>query len=322
MRAPDFWRQDNASSRLVSALLSPLAALYTMGGRRRRAHAKPYRAKARVICAGNLTVGGTGKTPVAIAIARLLVAKGDGVYFLTRGYGGKLSGPVLVDANVHSATEIGDEALLLARAAPTIVSRDRAQGAQLAESLGAKIIVMDDGHQNFDLVKDLSLVVVDAETGFGNGRVIPAGPLREPVSDGLARADAIILVGDGNPKMPPHRLPVIAAHIKPVDPRALRGKKILAFAGIGRPEKFFAMLEAMGAYIAGRKGFADHHMFSATELSDLRAAAKTLGASLVTTEKDWVRLAPSERERVVAVPIHIAFDAPAQLSAILDGPKI
>ncbi len=321
MRAPDFWQRNDASSRLLSALLSPLAALYAAGGRHFAAKAKPYRAHARVICVGNLTAGGTGKTPVAIAIGRMLTAKGCKVYFLTRGYGGQTTGQVVVDTNLHNAGAVGDEALLLARVAPTIVSRDRIQGAEIADSLGADVIVMDDGHQNFDLVKDVSLVVVDAETGFGNGRVIPAGPLREPIEQGLARTDAIVLVGSGNPKIPPHQIPVINAHIMPADPDALRGKMLFAFAGIGRPEKFFATLKTMGAKIAGTKAFADHHMFSAEELSELRTTANAKNAMLVTTEKDWVRLAASERQDILTVPIHIAFDEPAHISAILEGLK-
>src|SRR5215467_2330961 len=197
MRPPDFWNQTDLLSRLSVAVLAPAGQLYGASVAWRARFASPLRTKAKVVCVGNLTAGGTGKTPVAITIATELRASGFNVWCLSRGYGGRLRGPVVVDIAHHSASETGDEPLLLARAAPTVVSRDRRAGALLAQQRGAEIIVMDDGHQNFDLAKDLSLVVVDARTPFGNGRMLPAGPLREPVEQGLGRADAVVLVGDG-----------------------------------------------------------------------------------------------------------------------------
>ncbi len=209
MRAPDFWRRRT----LFARLLAPFGALYGATVAFKTRYAKPDDPGIPVICVGNLTAGGSGKTPVAIAIAEMLRAKGHRPYFLTRGYGGSEQGPALASRG-HSAAVMGDEALLLARTAPTIVARNRAAGAKLAREKGATVIVMDDGHQNFTLRKDLSLVVVDAETGFGNGFQIPAGPLREPVAQGLGRADAVVLVGGGMPDLVGFRGPVQRVHLK------------------------------------------------------------------------------------------------------------
>lgn len=311
MRAPDFWRRRG----LIGGLLAPLGALYgaTVAFKARRA--KPFDAKIPVVCVGNLTTGGSGKTPVAIAVAEMLRAKGHRPYFLTRGYGGSEGGPALASRG-DSAQVMGDEALLLARAAPAIVARDRAAGAKLAREKGATIIVMDDGHQNFTLRKDLSLVVVDAETGFGNGYQIPAGPLREPVAQGLARADAVVLVGDGAPDLAGFQGPMLRVHLKP-DGTAFADKQVFAFAGIGRPEKFAAALEACGATVTGRCFFADHHPYGEDEILRLKAAAKD--AMLVTTEKDFVRLTASQREGIRVLKIAAAFDEPAVLSGLLDS---
>src|SRR5579885_574853 len=196
MRAPDFWRRRNS----IAILLAPLGALYGQSVALKARFAKPFDPGLPVSCVGNLTAGGSGKTPIAIAIAERLRVKGHKPFFLTRGYGGREHGPAMA-TRAHSAAQMGDEALLLARAAPTIVARDRAAGARLAREKGATVIVMDDGHQNFALRKSLSLVVVDAQTGFGNGFQIPAGPLREPVAQGLVRADAVLFMGDGAPDL-------------------------------------------------------------------------------------------------------------------------
>src|SRR3982751_21455 len=234
MRAPDFWRGRG----LPAALLAPLGALYGLSVALKAKFAKPFDPGLPVICVGNLTAGGSGKTPAAIAIADRLRAKGHKPFFLTRGYGGSEQGPAMA-TRAHSAAQMGDEALLLARAAPTVVARDRAAGARLAKEKGASVLAMDDGHQNFTLRKNLSLVVVDAETGFGNGFQVPAGPLREPVAQGLARTDAVVLVGEGAPDLAGFHGPVLRAHLQP-DGTAFAGKTVFAFAGIGRPEKFVA----------------------------------------------------------------------------------
>src|SRR5438067_641163 len=225
MRAPEFWKKRGLTARL----LAPLGALYGASVAFKARHATPLDPGVPVLCVGNLTAGGSGKTPIAIAIADALRAKGHRPYFLTRGYGGSESGPALASRG-HSAEVMGDEALLLARTAPTIVARDRAAGARLALEKGATVLVMDDGHQNFALRKRLSLVVVDAETGFGNGFQIPAGPLREPVRQGLGRADAVILIGDGWPELQGFRGPVLRAHLGS-DGSAFTGKNVFAFAG-------------------------------------------------------------------------------------------
>jgi len=310
MRAPDFWRQPNP----FAALLAPLGALYGLSVAWKAKLAKPFDPGLPVICVGNLTSGGSGKTPVAIAIADHLRAKGHTPFFLTRGYGGSERGPAMA-LRVHSAAQMGDEALLLARAAPTIVARDRAAGARLAKDKGATVLVMDDGHQNFALRKSLSLVVVDAETGFGNGFQIPAGPLREPVAQGLSRADAVVLVGNGNPDLGTFPGPDLRAHLK-VDGDAFAGKPVFAFAGIGRPEKFVASLEDSGAELVGSCFFDDHHPYTEDEITQLRMIAGE--AQLVTTEKDFVRLTVADREGIRLLKAAALFDDSAALDGLLD----
>ena len=310
MRAPDFWKRRG----VPALLLAPLGALYGASVAWKARHARPYKAKARVVCVGNLTAGGSGKTPVALAIAARLQARRTSVFFLTRGYGGSERGPVQVSAT-SDAARMGDEALLLARCAPTIVAHDRADGAAYAEARGAKIIVMDDGHQNFGLAKDLSLVVVDGESGFGNGLMIPAGPLREPVAQGLARADAVIVMNGGEPDLGGYRGPVLRARLAPVGD-GLRGQQVFAFAGIGRPAKFVASLEEAGAIVTGTQFFADHHPFRHGEIAALKSRAGA--ARLVTTEKDFVRLDAEDRAGIVTLPVRAAFETEAALDRLLD----
>jgi tetraacyldisaccharide 4'-kinase len=256
---------------------------------------------------GNLTSGGSGKTPVAIALGDLLADHGN-VVFLTRGYGGQLDGPVIVDPSHHTARDTGDEALLLARRHRTIVARNRAAGARVADADGADFIVMDDGFQNFSLAKDFSLLVVDAESGFGNGRLIPAGPLREPVDAGLARANAIILTGSGDPVLPPFNGPIVRARFVPENLERLRGRKTMAFAGIGRPGKFFSMLSANGVELVRTQAFPDHHVFTTREVGELKNQAANSNALLATTEKDYVRLDPSQRDGIEPIAIHATFE--------------
>jgi tetraacyldisaccharide 4'-kinase len=318
MRAPEFWQEKDYTAKLAVTALTPVGWAYGATVAWKAANAKPYRANAKVICVGNLTAGGSGKTPIAIAIARALIKRQKRIFILTRGYGGKMRGPGIVDLAHDTFEETGDEALLLAGAAPVIVSRDRAAGARLADDERADAVVMDDGHQNFALAKDISIVVVDAESGFGNGRVLPAGPLRENVSAGLARADAVVLVGDGTPNLRGFNGPVFRAKLVPVDAPGVAGQKVVAFAGIGRPQKFFATLRSLGAEIAEERAYEDHHAYTAAEFARLRARAKAHNASLVTTEKDFVRLTPAEREDVRFIPVRAAFEDPAALDALLD----
>jgi tetraacyldisaccharide 4'-kinase len=311
MHAPDFWQRRG----LLAAALAPLGFAYGASVAFKARHAKAFDPGLPVICVGNLTAGGSGKTPLAIAIAELLRAKGYKPYFLTRGYGGSEHGPALASRG-HSAAVMGDEALLLARTAPTVVARDRAAGARLAQEKGATILVMDDGHQNFSLRKSLSLVVVDAQTGFGNGYQIPAGPLREPVAQGLARADAVILVGEGAPDLGGYNGPVLRAHLKP-DGGTFAGKPVFAFAGIGRPEKFAASLEDSGAQLCGSCFFPDHHPYTEDEITQLRAVAGD--ATLVTTEKDFVRLTTAQREGIRMLKVAATFDDAAAIDRLLDS---
>jgi tetraacyldisaccharide 4'-kinase len=317
MRAPEFWTAPTPGGRMLRTMLSPLGALYGASVALRRATARPYRSKARVLCIGNLTAGGTGKTPVAVAFARRLEERGCKVAFLTRGYGGSVEGPVLADPIWHTAAHVGDEPLLLAGTARTIVARDRAQGANFADRNRIDVIVMDDGFQNFDIVKDASVVVVDSETGFGNGHLIPAGPLRESPR-GLGRADAVVLMGKGRAPLPHIPVPTLRAHVELRNVEALRGHRVAAFAGIGRPEKFFDTLQRAGAHVAAASPFPDHHVYTAHELATLRALARGQKAQLVTTEKDYYRLPLAERDGVVPVAIDVVFEDEALMNAILD----
>jgi tetraacyldisaccharide 4'-kinase len=318
MHAPEFWNSDRPAAKAWAAMLSPLGALYGFSVRARHLTAKPFRSRARAICVGNLTAGGAGKTQVALALGRLLTERGKKIVFLSRGYGGRLGGPVEVDPKHHSAAAVGDEPLLLAANAGTVVARDRGRGARLADTLGAEIIVMDDGHQNFQLAKDLTLVVVDAAKGVGNGRLIPAGPLRERVADGLARADALVLMGRGQPELPPFDGPVLRAHAMPVAPDALKGQALFTFAGIANPDRFFDLLQITGAHLAGCQIFTDHHPYTAAEISALKLAAERLNARLVTTEKDFVRLDLDQSDRITPVPVRAAFEDEAAIGSLLD----
>ncbi|MGD0144240.1 MAG: tetraacyldisaccharide 4'-kinase, partial [Rhizomicrobium sp.] len=247
MRAPEFWSEPDYTARAATALLSPIGWAYGATVAWKRDRAKPFRPRAKTVCIGNLTAGGSGKTPIVAAIAEALARRLLKPIILSRGYGGRLAGPVFVDPALHSAADTGDEPLLLAASAPVIVSRNRKAGAVLADAHHADVIAMDDGHQNFQLAKDLSLVVVDAETGFGNGKILPAGPLRESIAQGLARADAVVLAGDGDPALPSWSGPTLRAHLLPQDGTAFGSARIVAFAGIGRPEKFFDALKTLGA---------------------------------------------------------------------------
>lgn len=306
MRPPDFWWRNTSNARLLGGALAPIGRLYGASVAWKRQHSRPYRARVPVICIGNLSVGGSGKTPVAIAVARLLGQQGAKAAFLSRGYGRKTRGGLVVDAKLHNASTAGDEALLLARIAPTIVSVDRAAGARIAEDIGAQIIIMDDGYQNFSLHKDLSIVVVDGETGLGNGRIVPAGPLRETPREGLGRADAIVVMGNGDPALPGFTGTVLRARLNAAE--RLDNRRVVAFAGIGRPEKFFTTLREAGALVVEAHGFADHHVYARPEIARLRDRATQANATLITTEKDFVRLAPNRREAIEALPVHAVFD--------------
>ncbi len=325
MREPAFWRTDapRGSAAMTRALLSPLAWLYAWAGRRRIQRTEPIACGKPVICIGNLTVGGTGKTPVAQTVLARLRDMGLAPHALSRGYGGKLKGPLQVDLDAHSASDVGDEPMLLAGSAPAWISRDRPQGAQAAVGGGADLIVMDDGHQNPTLKKDLSIVVVDGITGWGAGQVFPAGPLREPVAEGLARADAVIVMTPGAEHLPRYQklgldtleIPVLQAWLTPLNPPPEGA--LIAFAGIGRPGKFFSSLADHGADVRDQADYPDHHPYSASDLKWLSELADKHEARLITTEKDWVRLPADFREHVIAWPVRAEFANPAALDALL-----
>lgn len=312
MRAPRFWRQSpGALGALAATALAPLGALYSAAGWLRQRTTTPVRVSAPVICIGNLTAGGAGKTPTALAVADRLSRNGLRPHILLRGYKGRARGPALVDALGHDAGAVGDEALLLARRFPTWVARDRVAGANAAIEAGADVIVMDDGFQNPSLVKDVSLIVVDGGYGFGNGRVMPAGPLREPLARGLSRAQAVVVVGNDTcdvARAVARRLPVLRAIVVPGPEAAhIAGERVFAFAGIGRPEKFFDTLEEIGCTVVDRRGFPDHHDFHPREIVALVETAQRLDARPVTTEKDLVRLPAEAREMVDHLSISLEW---------------
>ncbi|NKB48199.1 MAG: tetraacyldisaccharide 4'-kinase [Alphaproteobacteria bacterium] len=318
MRTPAFWYEAPGT---LASVLAPVAGLYALGAGLKRRLNQPQRATVPVICVGNLVAGGAGKTPVALALASLL--EGHEVAFLTRGYGGSEAGPLRVEAYRHRADEVGDEALLLARAATTWVSGDRVAGAKAASEAGAEIIIMDDGFQNPSLIKDFSVIVADGATGFGNGRLVPAGPLREPVAEGFARADALVIIGEDKTSIAANLhpdFPVVGARLAPTpEAEFVSGKRVVAIAGIGRPQKFFTTLQEMGCTLAAHHAFADHHRYTVPEIMNICVEAAALDAIVVTTEKDWVRLPAHTKSMVQTVPVTLEWRDEDQMRALMAG---
>jgi tetraacyldisaccharide 4'-kinase len=317
--APSFWGHQPG---LLANLLLPISAAWDAAGRWREAVSHPYRPPVPVICVGNLVAGGAGKTPVTMALASLLTERGVAVHIVARGYGGRLSGPVRVDASRDEPGAVGDEALLLAARAPAWVARDRAAGARAAAAAGARIILLDDGLQNPTIHKDLSLLVVDAAYGFGNGRVIPAGPLRERLARGLSRTDAVVLLDSGAgagglDQFAARGLPVIHGSVAPIAGERLTGSRLLAFAGIGRPEKFFTMLRSLGVDLVDARPFPDHHRYRDKEIARLFGDAERMGAGLVTTAKDIVRVPPARRSGIEVLDIEVRWRDPVALVALI-----
>jgi tetraacyldisaccharide 4'-kinase len=322
MRDPDFWWRDGS---LMAGLLAPLGMAYGAIATQRMAR-QGARAGVPVVCVGNFTLGGAGKTPTALWLAKVMQAAGEKPCFMSRGYGGDNAAPKLVDPQTDSATHVGDEALLLARVAPTIVSRDRVAGARAAS--GASVIVMDDGLQNASLVKDFTLAVVDGRRGIGNGRVFPAGPLRAPLEAQIARSDALLIVGDAKNAAGvvtvAGKLPIFHGRLVPDEAAlaALKGRNVIAFAGIGDPEKFFATLTQAGIPLTERRAFADHHRFTGEEAAELVMRAEHAGLTLLTTEKDHARMAGAPAlaalaERAQVLPVTLVVDEADALRALV-----
>ncbi|HXV00954.1 MAG TPA: tetraacyldisaccharide 4'-kinase [Caulobacteraceae bacterium] len=330
LRTPRHWyRREGSGWRAAKAVLVPLSWIWASVTARRIRRATPAEPGAPVICVGNLTLGGVGKTPVVRTLAARLAAEGCAVHILTRGHGGRLAGPLQVDPARHGAADVGDEALMLAQdGLPVWIARDRLAGARAAADAGAAVVVMDDGHQNPRLAKALSLVVVDGETRddewpFGDGSVFPAGPMRESLAAGLARADAVVLLLPADLAEPDPRLlallqsrPVLTTRLEPLGPPPAGPQ--LAFAGIGKPWKFERALVAAGCRLVDFAPLPDHAAIPRATLRMLADRAQALGAGLLTTEKDWIRLPPAWRERVRAWPVAARFEDEAALDQMLD----
>ena len=311
MRPPLFWNRPRG---LTSRLLAPLEWVWITTTRRRLKNGPWEKLSVPVICVGNINVGGTGKTPTVIALLEVFRELGITAHVVSRGHGGSEIGPLLVDERTHSADKVGDEPILIAAFGPCWVAKDRTAGAKAAIAAGAQVILLDDGFQNPSLHKDLSVVVVDAEIGFGNGRVMPAGPLREPLSDGLSRADIVIPIGSVTAQK---RLeaqvknPTWSGELRPLETGMdWSGTRFIAFAGIGRPGKFFGTLETLGANVIASHAFPDHAPYTDAILQRLKAEAKAKSAQLVTTEKDMARLPVEFRRDALALPVRLVFNDP------------
>ena len=323
MKAPRYWK--HGCGGLMSTLLSPLGWLFGVGTQMNQSAASPVQAPVPVLCIGNAVVGGAGKTPIAIDIGKRLLDAGINVHYLSRGYGGSEQGPLLIDPESDKAARVGDEPLLLAQIAPTWISGDRVKGATAMVEAGAQVILMDDGFQNPSLLKDISLCVIDGTYGIGNGRVMPAGPLREEFEHSLQKSNAIVIMGRDHIGMAKYikkaspDVVLLKAQIttKPINFDILN-QPIHAFAGIGHPDKFFSMLRELGCNVTKSTPFADHHIYKDTEVSLLVEAAKADKALLLTTEKDYVRLDTKWRNTVKPIGISLTWENEIPLKTLLE----
>lgn len=329
MKAPRFWSNPPDRPGWLSAALAPASLAWRAGAFARRVTARPRAGGVPVVCIGNLTAGGAGKTPMVAALLQRQLAQGVEVHVVSRGFGGVTRGPHRVDPARHDVRDVGDEPLLMAALGTVWVSRDRAAGVRAAAAEGARLVLLDDGLQNPRVAKDASIVMVDAVQGFGNGRLIPAGPLREPVRRGLARADLVVIVGSPEARQGAlgrwpdlQRAPFLGAELRPLQTGLpLAGEPVVAFAGIGMPEKFFATLRGMGAHLVATRAFPDHHVYRPRAFSRLLGEARKAGAMLVTTEKDAVRLTPDMRREVVTVQVRLEPEDWAPIDALI-GPLL
>lgn len=318
MRAPKFWE----SNGLIPFSLKPLSYVWQVAACLRHLTTKPYSAPMPVLCIGNVVAGGAGKTPVALDLLQRLRQRGHTPWALTRGYGGQQPGPLLIDRQHHTATDVGDEALLLAEVAPTLVARNRPDGARLAAAHSAPALILDDGLQNPSLAKDLSLLVIDGAYGIGNGQIMPAGPLRESLSSAIDRCHAVIMIGSdvhGIASTLPKTKPILRARFIPDNTATFSGQRVSAFAGIGRPEKFAASLRDAGAEVVAFRSFADHHPYQEAEITQLIADAGAAKAQLVTTAKDYIRLPSQFRDQVNVFRIKISWDNVQEIENLLDS---
>jgi len=314
MREPWFWHSHSITAKTIAAALWPFSAAYDFGQRIRWRMTAPTTAPAPTICIGNATLGGVGKTPFSIALYELLQEDDVHVQFLTRGYGGVESGPIKADPAIHSAAQIGDEPLLLARKGPTWIARDRRVGANAAAQDGADIIIMDDGYQNPTLQKTVNILLISADNPYGNGKVFPAGTLREPLARAQARADITVYVGRNmktSQNAADNQGTPFAAWLEPDETPP--PQRVLAFSGIGHPERFFELLRNRDFDVARTVSFPNHHPLSTQNLSALKSLARELNAAMITTEKDYVRIPSGQKENILTFPVRMKINQPTLL---------